>query len=269
MKHIIYTVGFVAMLLSCSHIDDNDRLIEVAIDNAVQQEETTQQEEIVRNVLLEDFTGQRCKNCPNGAEVISQLEQAYGERFVPVGIYWEPIAVPNGLATETGKEYFSHWSVGAQPAGWVDRLGDVKYIPNDWMGDVKEALKRPADVVIHVEATLAEQMIDISVMETCPQSEVGGNLQVWIVEDSITATQLMPDNTAKRDYVHNHVFRTAVNGTWGDAVTIAVGDTLKQVYRQAIDNQWNTNQLSVVAFIYNGRGVEQVTKTRIKTTQDK
>lgn len=257
MKHFIHSAVVLSLLLSCSHIDESDRLIEVAIPDAPLPEE------IVRNVLLEDFTGQRCVNCPNGAAIISQLEDAYGERFIPVGIYWEPRPVPNGLATETGKEYFSHWSVEGQPAGWVDRQGAIKYSPNNWIADVAEALKRPANIAMQLDATLNGQEIDISVMETSPQNAVSGSLQVWIVEDSITATQLMPDNTAKGDYVHNHVFRTAVNGTWGDDIAVAAGDTLRQNYQQAVDSRWDTTQLSVVAFVYNNQGVEQVVKSKI------
>lgn len=268
MKHFITSAIVLALLLSCSHIDESERLIEVAIDDTPTPGDTLLPEEIVRHVLLEDFTGQRCVNCPNGAVIISQLEEAYGERFIPVGIYWEPIPVPNGLATETGKEYYSHWSIEGQPAGRVDRQGAIRYSPNNWIADVAEALKRPANVAMQLDATLNGQQIDINVMETCPQNPVSGSLQVWIVEDSITATQLMPNGPAKRDYVHNHAFRTAVNGSWGDPVTVAVGDTLRQSYQQTVSSQWNTAQLSVVAFVYNDQGVEQVAKSQVNRTQE-
>ena len=48
---------------------------------------------------------------------------------------------------------------------------------------------------------------------------VNGKLQVWIVEDGVKALQMMPDGSANKEYVHNHVFRAAVNGTWGEDVT--------------------------------------------------
>jgi hypothetical protein len=74
----------------------------------------------------------------------------------------------------------------------------------------------------------------------------------------------MPDGSANKDYVHNHVFRTAVNGTWGDAITIGAGATLTQTFHQTIDSQWDTTKLSVVAFVYNDKGVEQAIKVNIK-----
>jgi hypothetical protein len=224
---------------------------------------------IVRNVLLEDFTGQRCSNCPDGANIINQMEEAFGERFIPVGIYWEPIAVPNGLATETGKEYYSHWNIEGQPAGRIARNGSIRYIPNDWIEDVRTELQRPANIAMQLDATLDGQQIDINITETSPQNDVSGSLQVWIVEDGIVATQIMPNGTANKNYVHNHVFRTAVNGTWGEDITIAAGSTLTQNYQQTVDSQWDTTNLSVVAFVYNDQGVEQAVRTQVSNTQNK
>ena len=53
-------------MAACSHIAEDEQLIEVAVDDMPTNE-------IMRNVLLEDFTGQRCVNCPKAAEIIHQL----------------------------------------------------------------------------------------------------------------------------------------------------------------------------------------------------
>lgn len=244
------------MLLSCSHIDEDEQLIYV------------QQEAAQRVVLLEDFTGQRCVNCPKGTEIISELEDIYGDSFIPVGIYWEPKAVPNGLATETGKEYFSHWELDAQPIGIVNRHDPVNY--TDWIKVVRDEIQRPANITMQAEAILNGDQIDITVTETSLQDAVSGNLQVWIIEDGIVATQAMPADWGggfKQDYVHNHVFRTAVNGTWGNAISIDAGKTLTQNFHQTVDEQWDTTKLSVVAFVYNDNGVEQATKTEVTYTK--
>ena len=51
------------LLTACSNIGEDERLIYVKPEPAK------------RVVLLEDFTGQRCVNCPKGTEVIEQLQQ--------------------------------------------------------------------------------------------------------------------------------------------------------------------------------------------------
>ena len=125
-------------------------------------------------------------------------------------------------------------------------------------------MQRTADIEMLAEATLNDKQIDITITETSQQNAVSGKLQVWIIEDGIVATQLMPDGSANKDYVHNHVFRTAVNGTWGNDITIGAGTTLTQTFHQAIDSQWDTTKLSVVAFVYNDKGIEQAIKVNIK-----
>ena len=85
-----------------------------------------------------------------------------------------------------------------------------------------------------------------------------------VLEDGITAMQLMPDGSANREYVHNHVLRTAVNGAWGESFTINEGETKQQTLSQAVDSKWNTANLSIVAFVYNDDGVEQAVKTKVR-----
>ena len=45
-----------------------------------------------------------------------------------------------------------------------------------------------------------------------------GKLQLWLVEDSIVAPQMFPNNKVEKEYVHNHVFRDPINGDWGTEV---------------------------------------------------
>ena len=84
-----------------------------------------------------------------------------------------------------------------------------------------------------------------------------GKLQIWLLEDRIEAMQLMPDGTANSKYLHNHVLRTAVNGTWGEDFSIKEGET--KVVKKSLerDLSWDYNTLSIVAFVYNDKGVQQ------------
>ena len=83
-------------------------------------------------------------------------------------------------------------------------------------------------------------------------------------EIEIVALQMMPDGSSNRAYVHNHVLRTPVNGTWGDSFTIQEGESKQQEMTQALDTSWNPSNLSIVAFVYNDAGVEHVVKTKVK-----
>ena len=258
-----YLFTFLLLLMSCDYIEEADRLI--AVDDAHTDTPIDTLKTAIKNVLLEDFTGQRCSNCPTGTEVIEQLQEIYGERLIAVGIHGGPLgfkgtATVLGLATDVGDEYYSHWQLEYQPVGLVDRHGAVNY--TEWAKAVRDEMALTSDVKMEVQAIFDGSKIDITVMEEA-YNDYTGMLQVWLLEDGITAIQTMPDGTNNRNYVHNHVLRTPVNGDWGKAITIGKGEQDLQNYQQAVDAAWNTANLSVVAFVYNDRGVMQATKGKV------
>lgn len=262
----LFLMVFLPLLAACDHIDESDRLIEVkgtTPDEPVDDKPTT----VAKNVLLEDFTGQRCSNCPTGTEVIEQLLEAYGERLIAVGIHGGPLgfkgsATVLGLATDLGDTYFNYWKLEYQPVGLIDRHGAVNY--TDWITAVRTEMALTSGIKMTLDATLKDGQIAISVTEECMGSNYSGKLQVWVLEDGITALQTMPDGKNNREYVHNHVLRTAVNGDWGEDFQATSGETKTQSMVQTADPAWNSANLSVVAFVYNDNGVEQAAKVPVK-----
>ena len=251
---------------ACSHIDEDEQLIEMT-DNTPTVPEEEQPSAAPRNVLIEDFTGQRCSNCPNGTLVIEDLQQTYEGRVIVVGLYSGPFGKTAAgallpLTTETGCTYYDNWQVESQPGARIGRSGNVLYKTQDWVKAVQTQLGYLSEIEMAAEATVNGDAIDITVKEKA-FGPVDGKLQVWLLEDGITAAQIMPDGSANRNYVHNHVFRTAVNGTWGDDFSIAADEEKTQTFSQPIDATWNTANLSVVAFVYNDDGVEQVVKEKV------
>ena len=260
MLFSVVSVVFMA-LAACSHIDEDERLIYVKPEAAR------------RTVLLEDFTGQRCVNCPKGTAIIHQLETDLGDAVVAVGIYSGGFGksatgklLP--LTTETGCEYFDYWKLNEQPVGMVNRHGAANY--TNWTRDVKEELAKDAPLTIELAAEAHDGVMEIVLDESGTDGYVTGKLQVWVVEDSIVAVQTRHDpidndnvTVNDPDYVHNHVFRTAVNGIWGEDFTIGEGEKKTQTMTQAIDAAWKVEHLSVVAFVYNSSGVQQAAKARL------
>ena len=262
MKTKIFLCSLISLFtMACDHIDENDRLIYV------------EPEPLQRTVLLEDFTGQKCVNCPRGTKVIEQLQEAYGEGIIAVGIHSGPLgfkgnATTLGLATDLGDEYYNHWQLEYQPVGLINRHGAVNY--TDWMTKVREEMTKTSTIDIGLDALLSGNQITITVSEWSIGA-YDGKLQIWVLEDSITATQtrhdpIDDDNVTINDknYVHNHVLRCAVNGSWGESVTLAAGEPKTQTYQQAVDATWNPSHLSIVAFVYNDNGVEQAIRKVVR-----
>lgn len=271
-KQYIYTIisCFCLLLFGCDHIAEDERLIYDPIVIEMNQDENQDDEHsklTKRVVLLEDFTGQRCNNCPTAINVIEQLQEACGDALVAVGIHGGPLAFAGnarvlGLKTETGDLYYNHWKLEYQPVGLINRREPVNY--TEWATVVKEELSKPAPLRLEGSAVLADNVITIQINAEGRDGTVTGKLQVWLLEDGIKALQLMPDGTANQEYIHNHVFRTAVNGTWGEDISIEEGKTVERTMTQALEPNWNKAQLSIVAFVYNNDGVQQATKFQVK-----
>lgn len=249
---------------SCSNIDEGDRLIYV------------KPAEVGRAVLIEDLTGQSCINCPTGTDIINGIIQTYGEdNVIAVGIHCGPLGFKGnakrvGLMTDTGDEYYKKWANGTnlgQPSAVFNRKIGPSDNFNNWAAEVGLIISEKANLSVDIanayDAKTRKLTIKVGAYGVNDTVSVSGKLQVWIVEDGIKAMQKMPDGSANQDYVHNHVFRAAVNGTWGEEVTVKEGETTTKQYPYVLPETWNAENISVVAFVYNDKGVENVAKKHI------
>ena len=100
------------------------------------------------------------------------------------------------------------------------------------------------------------------------RQDVQGKLQLWLTESGIVAMQFN-GSTVDRNYVHNHVFRAAINGLWGDEITLAEGAEEERTYTYTLLRPyWNAANLSVVAFYYNDAdGVMQVVEQAVPAAE--
>lgn len=244
----------ISMMCSCSHINDDERLIYVK-PAAVQ-----------RAVLIEDFTGQRCVNCPTATDVIHDLELQYGtDAVIAVGIHSGPFArsakgTRYALGTDEGDEYYAHWKLDRQPIGMVNRRRVADY--TEWSTMVYNEIQTDAPLSIELALNFddTQRRLNILTHLMALDGTITAKLQVWIVEDGIEAFQSMPDNSTDRAYIHNHVFRAAVNGTWGQDVNIPEGNTATLSSSIKLNEEWNAGNVAVVAFVYDENGVLQVTR---------
>lgn len=264
-RHITYIIATAFMAISaasCSNIDPDDRLIYV------------KPAEVQRAVLIEDFTGQKCPNCPRGTERLNEIAETYGEsNVIVVGIHSGPLGFKGteknlGLATDEGNTYYTKWDkenkIG-QP--WV--LFNRTQAPNNdidtWMGHVSALITKNAVMSISINNTYDEATRELTVNADVfgISGSHTGKLQVWLIEDGIVAMQTMGDGSINREYVHNHVFRTSVNGTWGKEISIKEDEHTLAQYSYTLPESWNAEKVSVVAFFYDDTEVLQAAKEAV------
>lgn len=265
----IFSAILAVVLSSCSNIDEADRLIAVQVPTPDDNVPTPGVDESIRIfsrcALIEDFTGHACMNCPEAAELVESLQDAYGERVVSVSIYSGSFGDPDvksqkskTLVTETGKEYWNKWftSTQGQPVGLINRGKPLD--KEFWIEAVTSVLASATPVSLTANCRYDAETRDAGFYVTVTgMSGENANLQLWLIENNITGYQKMPDGKPNYNYVHQHVFRAAVNGTWGEPFTFSEEESHFE-YQYSLEEKWVAENMKLVAFVYNDKGVEQV-----------
>ncbi len=253
------SVLLAGVLGACSYIAEDERLLFVStVEDALQQDTAT----IARRVLVEDFTGQACVNCPAATTLLLEQQELYGEeRVIVVGIYSgyfgkNPTTGANyPLTTDEGNYYYDLWGVEVQPSALINRRG-VNSVTATWATAIYNEIMLTAPLELALEAQESAEGLTITLTADA-QEAVDGVLQLWLTEDGLVSTQYLADGSRDTAYVHNHVFRASVTPLDGDPLTLASGESLTLTYTSSLDSSWAVDKLSVVAIVSDASGVLQ------------
>lgn len=275
IQTMLWAMFALLAVVSCDNISEGDRYIYVDKKDNPQDSDTIVK--VYRAVLLQDFTGQDCLNCPNATDEIEKLVEQYGDSVVvPVGIHSGQLSFKTyvdkktgetiiGLKTDIGQKYYDDWQIKAQPKGVIDYLGQVDY--QDWATVIYNELQKAPVMQLKLTPVYdeASRKLDIDVdAVNISTAALSGTLQLWVLEDSIVAEQKQPNGRVQKDYVHNHVFRDAVNGTDGSGCAVEAGKDQRQHFTYTLPADYKAGNVSVVAFFYDAAGVQQVVKKHIR-----
>ena len=224
-----------------------------------------------RNVLIEDFTGHRCKNCPKASKKIEELVDAFGsDRIIGLAIHAGPgnftgtnADYPTDFTTPEGKQIQNFFGTNFLPVGMVNRenwtsSGNSHWSSFDeWPTLSAEAMDSTLRVELEVEASvdLSDTTVTVNV-KAIPQQAIlhDLNVVVMIKESGIVSPQLLSDDTRDPNYVHNNVLRAFVTPTWGEQLgnsPMLPGDELTCSHNIAWNTNWVKSNSAVVVYVYN------------------
>lgn len=226
-----------------------------------------------RRVLLEDFTGFRCPNCPAAADVARQLQSVYCEDLIVVGVHCTstfaaPVASPpdpfsTDFRTVAGETYVGSFGFTGLPGGLISRReygGLLVLGAGSWGEAVADILGDPAQFEIlfsQADFNTGTLTLDLEVKVAVLQDVTGDhNLTIYLIEDHIAEAQ--EDNRVPggivNPYDHRHVLRDNINGTWGETVitgSATAGDTLALGYSYSLaSNVLVPSNCALVAYVY-------------------
>jgi hypothetical protein len=189
---------------------------------------------VVKKVLLEDFTGFYCTNCPDAHRIAQQLKDVYGERLIILAIHpnvlfatpniWGPLYTYD-FRNPTSTDLYDVLAPNAPiPIGCVNRVpyqNSLAFGKGSWGSAVAlELAKDPVAGIKFDNITYNDVTRGINGSVTIKfKKAVSEELSIcfYTVEDSIVKTQLDNQVTIP-DYIHKHVLRGSLNSTWGQSI---------------------------------------------------
>jgi len=233
----------------------------------------------VRRVLLEDFTGHECVNCPAAHVIIEGLQKVYPERIIPVvihrGFFAEPSLPPYeyDFRTPDGDAIAALFGTAPPPNGMVNRIkksGSYLISPAAYAASVSlvlDSMPEMPDIYIEIDPSYnsTDSMISVDVKMTVLKNMPTGkyNVSVMVVESNIIEAQknTTPEINNGKDilnYNHKDVLRGAINGSLGEEfvdAALSPNQTFTKSYTAyKIGKDWKPDDLKIVAFVYYADG---------------
>ncbi len=228
-------------------------------------------------VLLEDYTGVKCVNCPAAAEIASNLQAQYGEHLIVLGVHPKSaLQSPAGgfpdFRTDDGNEWNNYFNISAYPTGTVNRQAAIGSA--SWATEVSNAIDgdAPVRLIVKSEYDDATRELKLSIHSKFLQDIASDDVRLTIcmMENNIIGKQVTSDGVVD-DYVHRHVFRGTADGlTWGrvlsSAESISAGSNFITNMKFTVNEDYNAEEFYIVALItdHNTRQVWMAAEKKIK-----
>lgn len=244
----------------------------------------------LKNVLLEDFTGHTCTNCPAAGAIAVQLENDNPGRVFVASIHASPdggfqaVSPPeflNDFTTEAGTAYCNEIDgFFGNPAGMVNRnsngfIGSNWHFSSTWATQTTNTLAETLDANLQVQYNYFPATNGLFVhTESEILNDLTGtyNLIMYLVRDVVEGPQKLDNGSTDEEYHHHAVLTDNLNGTWGSQIvsgTATAGDKYYNDFTYQVpttDTTFNIDNLSVITYLCNRETFEvlQVIKTELQ-----
>lgn len=163
--------------------------------------------ETTKRVVLEEYTGEACSNCPRGILAIENIENVVGDKLIPIAIH----TYPGDRYSTTGMlDYSNFLNLNAAPTGRVNRnyiaspmyaneqTGVISFTGEEgnktWLDYVQEELATPADADVNVAPVATNGVngqleVPVTVRYALDAADVNVNVFAVVLQDNLPGVQ--------------------------------------------------------------------------------
>ena len=228
-----------------------------------------------KTVLIKDFTGARCVNCPAAAEYAHSLQHQLDEDHIFImsvhaGYLAQPIGSFPNFLTEEGTEWYNNHD--ANPLFAVDHVALTDgntFNEGQIDAPVTAALEEEQsfEIVVGARYDEADRQLQVSA-QAIALNDMDGQFYITacLVEDNIVGWQTIPGGVDK-EYVFRNVFRGTINGAYGEAFEdyhVDSDDTFSFSYSTEINADYNAEECYLMVYIYDKSQGDKILQTAVK-----
>ena len=247
MKKIILALIITTATISCDKVK-NPVIPKVTAIGAKFVNKSNKTYNNYRKILLEDYTGHRCPNCPSAASIVKNtLHPRYGDTLIVLAVHAGDLATPSGNAkfrtqdfrSAAGTSWNTNYLITSYPRGIVNRknynnLGQTLE-KSTWASAAASA--RTEELIVKLELTsnydTITRALNIDMVANFLKAYPNPTkIIIGYYQDGIIGYQ-DSSGIELEDYEFEHMFRGSLNGDWGtDLKTFAAAknDTIKSSF---------------------------------------
>lgn len=253
-------IAFAGLFLgACNEIEVDDRFLDTPLSD------------LQRTVLLEEFTGQNCPNCPEGAKQAAKLQEMFGHKVVVIGIHAGAFAHGSVFETAAGQAYWEKFYADGDgigyPAAMIHRNGKVSTgYQSEWSSSVITAGVLSSSYTMDMKVDFNEDAKSIKVTSSLKKVSESVNNQtklLYLLTESKLIDYQMSGGTFVLEYEHNHVLRGVIGDKdetpnfWGTEVSVdAKAETVVESAEYMLDDKWIPANMHVVGLLYDAETYE-------------
>lgn len=233
-----------------------------------------------RNVLLEDFTGHKCPNCPAAATLAANIEAANPGRVFVASIHASPGDAFQGVSTPGDGEYpYYKWDFTTDagdayvtdingfignPVGMISRTispegTNWNHVTSSWTNEVNSILQaNDLKVNLQQEINFYPSTNGLFVhVEAEAMEQVSANVSIvsYFIQKDLVAEQKNGANT-EYYYHHHNVMAGAISPIYGEPIfsSAATGEKFQVDFSYAIPENDSINidsNIRVISYVMN------------------
>lgn len=200
-----------------------------------------------KNVLLEEYTGINCPNCPDGHRIANEIMEANPGRVFGINIHQGSYATPSSgqpdFRTAYGDALAGQTALTGYPCGTINRHAFTSPAPmtsggtaqsrSNWVNCTNQIMAQASPVNVAIDASLNEATRELSILVEVYYTSAGSpstnSLNIAVLQDYVLGPQsgssYNPDYIFGTQYYHMHMLRTLLFGQWGVTIPSTTAGT--------------------------------------------